>query len=107
MYPKKDLRSTRLEKGLSAKDLCLGSIIRPATISQIERGKIVPRKSTRLLIEGVIGPVDWVATYAGRDRQHLVFFLQEFLNLEGEGDPMEKIIFTRQTLKLIAETQKI
>jgi len=100
-----DLRTTRKALGLTAKDICFG-LLRPATISQIETGKIVPRKSTRLLIESVLGPIDWVSTFAGKDRQHLVFFLQEFLNLEGDGDPLQKIVFTRQTLKLIAETHK-
>jgi transcriptional regulator with XRE-family HTH domain len=102
MIQKQDLKSVRKSLGLSAKDLSSG-MIRAATISEIETGKHLPRKSTRLLLESVLGPICWEKTLAGDDRSHLIFAITQFINPDGEGSAIERIKFVRQVLQLIED----
>ena len=100
-----DLRTTRIEKGLRLEDLASG-MIRPATISEIENGLRVPRRNTRHKIESLIGPVDWRKTLASGGRDHIVRALAEFINETGPGNPMERIRFAKQALRMIETTLK-
>ena len=98
-----DLRNMRRSRGLSQHDLSDLTGLRQPTIVELERGARVPHNRTRQTIEGVIGPVDWQATFAGSERKHLFYSLRGFLNPEGtEGSsPQERIRIARQSLKVI------
>ncbi len=103
MNPIKDLRTTRIQKGLRIEDLA-SPLLRPATISEIENGLRVPRQKTRDKIESLIGKVDWRRTLCGGDRSHLLYTLTELINEDGPGNPHEKIRFAKQVLHMIEET---
>jgi len=100
-----DLRTLRKSKGLRIEDLASG-MLRPATISEIEQGRRVPRRRTREKIESMIGPIDWRKTLAVGGRDHIMLALVEFINETGPGFPSERIRFAKQVLTMIEETLK-
>ena len=103
MYPASDLRTTRIRKGLRIEDLASG-MLRPATISEVERGLRLPHTRTKRRIESVLGPIDWKKTLTSGDRGHLVYAVTELVNEPDGGDVRGRIRFIRQILRMIEET---
>lgn len=95
-----DLKTARLIRGLTISGLASG-ILRPATLQEAESGKRLPRKKTRLQLESVIGPVNWMKTLS-QDREHVVRALQEFTQVDEPGAE-ERVYFLKQVLELIQE----
>lgn len=58
----KGLRATRLEKGLSLRQMAALCTVTIATFSHIERGLKVPWYETRQAIERILGKINWLDT---------------------------------------------
>ena len=97
-----DLRTIRQSRGLTVYDLSSG-MLRTATVIEIETGKRIPRRTTRKMLESIVGPVDRRATLGAGGREHLIYYLSEFVS-EGEPGARQRIKFAKQALRLIEET---
>lgn len=102
-----DLKSTRLQKGLTQEDLAQNLLgVRPATLAAIENGLSVPHRTTRARIESILGEIDWLSTLAA-DRGHIGYALQELINADAPGVD-ERLRFCRQYLQVLETlTEKI
>jgi len=98
-----DLRTVRQSKGLTVNDLASG-MLRPATISTIERGLHCPRRKTRKQLESLLGSINWRKTLAAGGKDHIVRSLSTLVNEEGPGNPRERIKYCKQVLVMLEET---
>lgn len=84
MNQQSDLRTTRLQRSLTLEDLASLAGLRSATLQEIETGKRLPRRSTQIKIERILGKVDWMDTLSA-DRSHIGWALRELVNLDAPG----------------------
>jgi len=95
-----DLRTVRKEKKLSQEDLADLIGMRQSSLTEVETGRRLPRKSTRLKIERILGSdIDWICTLS-RDKVHIGYALKELINL-GEPGASDRIRFCRSYLSAL------
>lgn len=98
-----DLRSVRKRKGISQVFLARAIECRPATITEIEAGKMLPMPLTRRCSEQCLGhKIDWVSTFVGSDPEKLAVVnkVKDFIDFGGIGDPLSRIYQARAILSL-------
>lgn len=97
-----DLRTTRKAAGLTLERLSESTGLTIPSLSFLETGTYPAKKETIMKIENIIGQVNWCATFAGPDREHLVTIMKNLLNNEEDPEGLPgRIRFLRQLLRLM------
>ena len=95
-----DLKTIREMRRWTQQELAEATGLSQPHLVSIESGQLLPRKSTRQKITGILGQeIDWVSTLT-RDKGHIGYALKELLNFQEPGVD-ERIRFCKQYLSAL------
>ena len=106
------LIEARQKANLSQAAIAAIAVTTPATLSMIENGKVLPRKTVRRRVESVLGEIDWLGTRLagisyGEENTEVIEAIVYYLQNSSGGNRREKLQFLNRFIKQFSKTLDI